>query len=450
MSALPSPIRERILAEGGCVPFARFMDLALTDPDAGYYARSVGFLGEKGDFTTAPRRVPAFNRAVARFLADLIDVIPAGPVTVVEVGAGEGDLGAGVLDWWTATRPDLRDRVTYLVDDVAEALRRRQHGALGPAVADGWRAGVRGEDLSAGGSGRVHGGVTPGPSAGGAATGAVTGTGIVVSNELFDALPVHVVDVRGDPAREAWVRVEEGPEGRGGVAESWEALSSGAARELEAIAGGCSVDEMRGFTAAGFLELRPGSRALLERWAGWCEDLAVLTIDYGDWLAGPGASQPPPAPGDAVGTTRLAGDLHRRSLRGYYRHHTTNDPYVHVGRQDLTADVDFRALALHGEDLGFEVVLYTTLAAFLRAAGAEEELRISGPGATGPRAPGLSDEVRGSAGPGAAGPEAAGPGAAGYSLAADVEDGPLAALLDPDGLGGLFKVMLQVKEGVGS
>ncbi|MHB8868915.1 MAG: class I SAM-dependent methyltransferase, partial [Thermoleophilia bacterium] len=120
MSALPPSISRQILAEGGSVPFARFMELALTDPDAGYYTRGCGFLGEKGDFTTAPRRVPAFNRAVARFLADLIDVIPTGPVTVVEVGAGEGDLGAGVLEWWEAARPDLRERVTYLVDDVAE------------------------------------------------------------------------------------------------------------------------------------------------------------------------------------------------------------------------------------------------------------------------------------------------------------------------------------------
>jgi SAM-dependent MidA family methyltransferase len=87
-----------------------------------------------------------------------------------------------------------------------------------------------------------------------------------------------------------------------------------------------------------------------------------------------------------------------------------------VGRQDLTADVDFRALALHGAGLGFECVFYAPLASFLRAAGAGEEL------------------------PGADGHEEA------YSLESDIRATPLASLLDPDGLGGLFKVMLQVRD----
>ncbi|MHB0981532.1 MAG: SAM-dependent methyltransferase [Thermoleophilia bacterium] len=370
MSALPPSIRERILAKGGSVPFARFMELALTDPEAGYYARGARFLGEKGDFTTAPRRVPAFNRAIGRFLADLIDVIPTGPVTVVEVGAGEGDLAAGVLEWWAAARPDLRDRVTYLVDDVAEASRRRQAAALGAVATGGWRTGIRGESPR---EGRPVTAAERGPWADpgvDTATATATATGIVVTNELFDALPVHVVDVRGETPVEAWVEVETGLGDRSGVIELWKELSPEAARELEAIAPGCSVEEVRALTAAGFLELRPAAVALLDRWSGWYEDLAVLTIDYGDWLAGPTAGTPSPAPGDPEGVTRASPDLHRRSLRGYYRHHVTRDPYQYVGRQDLTADVDFRALALHGEALGFEPVLYTTLAAFLRAAGA--------------------------------------------------------------------------------
>ncbi len=416
MSALPPSIRDHILAEGGSVPFARFMELALTDPEAGYYARGARFLGEKGDFTTAPRRVPAFNRAIARFLADLIDVIPAGPVTVVEVGAGEGDLAAGVLEWWAATRPDLRDRVTYLVDDVAEASRRRQAAALGAAAAGGWRTGIRGESPREGGPVT---GAERGPSAD-PGVGTAAATGIVVTNELFDALPVHVVDVRGETPLEAWVEVETGPGDRSGVIEAWKELSPEAARELGAIAPGCSVEEVRALTVGGFLELRPAAGALLERWSGWYEDLAVLTIDYGDWPAGPTAGIPPPAPGDPDGATRLVANLYRRSLRGYYRHHVTHDPYQYVGRQDLTADVDFRALALHGEVLGFEPVLYTTLAAFLCAAGATE---------------GVRRESR---------------GGEGYTLQADIDDAPLAGLLDADGLGGLFKVMLQVKEKDGS
>lgn len=414
MSALPPSIRERILAEGGSVPFARFMELALTDPEAGYYARGARFLGEKGDFTTAPRRVAAFNRAIGRFLADLIDVIPKGPVTVVEVGAGEGDLAAGVLEWWATTRPDLRDRVTYLVDDVSEASRRRPAGALGVAATGGWCTGIWGESTR---EGRPETAAERGSSAD---PGTDTGTGIVVTNELFDALPVHVVDVRGETPVEAWVEVETSLGDRSGVVELWKELSPEAARELEAIAPGCSAEEVRALTVGGFLELRPVAGALLDRWSGWYEDLAVLTIDYGDWPAGPTAGTPPPAPGDSDGVTRLFADRHRRSLRGYYRHHVTRDPYQYVGRQDLTADVDFRALALHGEARGFETVLFTTLAAFLRTAGAAEDVRPESKG--GKR----------------------------YTLQADIDEAPLVGLLDADGLGGLFKVMLQVKEKDGS
>lgn len=418
MQILPPSIRDRILSEGGSVPFARFMGLALTDADAGYYTRGAGFLGEKGDFTTAPRRVPAFSRAVARFLADLIDVIPAGPVTVIEVGAGEGDLAAGVLGWWEAERPDLRDRVTYLVDDVTEASRRRQAAALVAATRTGWRTGVAAESGAA-----AAPGVAPEPGSAAALgiaaePGAVACTGVVISNELFDALPVHVVDVRGEVPLEAWVELVPvpGPGDDFRPREVWKELSPEAARELAFIAPGCSTEEVRALTVAGFLEVRPAAGALLERWAGWYDDLAVLTVDYGDWLTGPTAAVPPPAPGDLEGVTCLRADVHRRSLRGYYRHFVTHDPYQHVGRQDLTADVDFRALSLHGVDHGFEPVLFTTLATFLHAAG-------------------VSDDVRTKGGPGGD-----------YTLETDMEDAPLVSLLDAEGLGGLFKVLLQVRE----
>jgi SAM-dependent MidA family methyltransferase len=66
---------------------------------------------------------------------------------------------------------------------------------------------------------------------------------------------------------------------------------------------------------------------------------------------------------------------HRRSVRGYFKHQLILDPLARAGRQDLTADVDFGALDLHGRREGFETVVFTTLAAFLRGGGAEEELR---------------------------------------------------------------------------
>jgi SAM-dependent MidA family methyltransferase len=378
---------------GGSVTFARFMESALTDPESGYYAGADRFLGPSGDFTTAPRMVPAFNRAVARMLADLIDSIPDPRVTVVEVGAGEGDMAAGILRHWIRTRPDLRSRVAYRVDDVGRSLRDRQLSALVPARAGGWDVGAwdpEGED-------------------------GVASVGLVITNELLDALPVHVIDVTGEVPLEAWVSLREGPGGVTSLREEWRAVSAVAAEELRRIAPGASGEALRQLSADGFIELRPGVREFLRHWAESFEEVGVLTIDYGEWLAGPRDGPLSVIDAEYGMDTASGVDRHRRSLRAYLRHQATLDLYSNVGRQDLTADVDFRALALHGTDLGYEAVLYSTLASFLRAAGAGQD---------------LDDLDRESP----------------YSLDRDIEVTPLASLLADDGVGALFKVMLQVRD----
>lgn len=375
------------------VPFARFMELALTHPEVGYYSRSDRVLGEGGDFSTAPRLAPGFNRAVAGTLASLVDAVGDGHVVVVEVGGGEGDLAAGVLDHWQRTRPNLRERVSYVVLDVAEGLRTRQADAIAPFARAGWDV-------------RVAGSSGPYPGAGVFAADSPV-TGIVISNELIDALPVHLVDVRGAHPSEAWVSVVRGPDGSARCVESWHSLSEDAAAELRFLMGGDDVERARAFTREGILELRPAVRSLFELWTTWFEECVVMTVDYGDWLAGPfaGAPRDDATGGLVVGGSMDASVLHGRTLRGYHRHQVTRDPYRSVGRQDLTADVDFRALALHGEACGLECLLFVPLARFLVAAG-----EVPPPGA------------------------------------ADIEGAPLAALLDEGGLGGLFKVMLQVRE----
>ncbi|MBC7293542.1 MAG: hypothetical protein H5T84_05505, partial [Thermoleophilia bacterium] len=74
---LPEPIWRQIEAEGGRVPFARFMELALTHPQEGYYRQGVQTIGPRGDFSTAPGLVPLFSQAMARLLADLVDTFVA-------------------------------------------------------------------------------------------------------------------------------------------------------------------------------------------------------------------------------------------------------------------------------------------------------------------------------------------------------------------------------------
>ena len=422
--ALPPGIAAQLAAEGGRVPFARFMELALTHPDDGYYARVDRLLGHRGDFTTVPRRSPVFNRAVARLLTDLVDValsenstedrltedrLAEDRLPVIELGAGEGDLASAILSEWDAKRPDLMDAVAYSVVEIGEELKRKQASVLRWLTGRGWR---------------VHWRPRVATPAVRTALGAKAQSAIVFGNEFVDALPVHLVDVRGPVALEAWVRVAEAPEsvtilagndpGRGSkkryqAVEEWGELSAPAAEELRTLFGSVDVAALRPHTRDGIIELRPATKGLLVDVASVAREVCLVTVDYGDWFAG---MHDAGACGVACG---LPPAPRRRSVRGYFKHQLASDPYERVGRQDLTADVDFAALDTHGRELGFETVLFATVAGFLAAARGGEEL----------------ERLRG---------EAAG------SLDADREAAMLAALLDPEDVGGVFKVMLQVRE----
>ena len=391
MIRVPASIARAVREEGGRVTFARFMELALTDPESGYYTRidplrGRPYLGPRGDFTTAPHKVPAFNRALSRLVAQVVDVMPPGLVLVADVGAGEGDLAAGMLAAWESKRPDLRERVVYRTVDLSGPLRSRQEEALSAATRTGWDAAACAD--------------FPDPSTWSA--GPAPASVVVVGNELIDALPVHRVDVRGDTLREAWVRLREGDVAT--FEEEWGEVSGEAAAEFERLFGTPDPLPVRPLTRDGTVELRPAVRSLSAGWAAAYADICVITVDYGDRMAGPGAAVP-----------GVTGRLHGRTLRGYLRHQTTIDPYVAVGRQDLTADVDFRALDLHGEELGLECVLFASLGAFLRGMGGLEEAQRLEESAT-------------------------------DSLDSDLAATALRALLDDDDVGGEFKIMVQVGE----
>lgn len=382
---LPSSILRAVQAEGGRVTFARFMQLALTDPESGYYSRAERVLGEGGDFTTAPRKVPAFSRAVARLLADIVEAADR-PVLVVEVGGGEGDLAAGVLGQWAEMWPHLRARASYRLLDVAESLRRRQREAVEPFRARGW-------DVSTATLAQTAGEMRAGRGC----------YAVILSNELLDALPVHVVDVAGVAPREAWVHLVPAAGGGWHAVETFAELSPEGLAEMLCLFGMRDAAKLRLLSRDGRLELRPAVGDLLGEWVRAFPEVCVVTFDYGEWLPGNG--------GHEVGNARRA--RHGETRRGYYRHLLTKDPFRLVGRQDLTADVDFRALDVHGRALGLETVLFTPLATFLRAGGGGDELAR------------LAQEAQ-------------------RSLEADAAHAVLAALLDEDGLGGSFKLMVQV------
>jgi SAM-dependent MidA family methyltransferase len=410
-AAIPEGIARTMAAEGGRVTFARFMELALTHPTDGYYNRAERLLGPRGHFSTAPYLSALFKRAVGRLLTELVDAsLAAGahgasgtaaagaagdvaqlPVAVVELGGGEGDLAKSVLEGWQETRPDLRERLVYGIVETGDGLRARQREALSRVMDQGWDVRWT-RDLTE--------------------VASATRPCVIVGNEFVDALPVHLVSVEGQRPLEAWVALD--PDSSQGLRQFWDEVSAEAEAELHVLFGAADVGVLRLLSRDGTVEVRPAMGALMRQIAAVMPAGCLLTIDYGQWFVRPG-----PAEDAACGCDLRRGLAYGRTLRGYFRHQLVTDPYSRVGRQDLTADVDFGALDLHGRQTGFETVLFTTVAGLLLADEGEQELAAL-------RAQVVEADIG--------------------ALEADREASVLEGLLDEQGLGGAFKVMLQVRD----
>jgi len=319
---------ERIAAEirrNGPMPFARFMEIALYDPEAGYYTANRGEdagatgPGRTGDFLTAPEGHPIFGWAIARQLESVWEALGRPARFVVrEYGAGSGALAAGVLDGLRRAGSALGEAIRYQAVDASQtrlaALRLRLE-------ASGLAASLEPLD--------------PRPAA-----------GAIVANELLDALPVH--------------RVEGGPDGA--LLERFVTLREDGG--FDTILGPPSTPALAARLVAEGIELAPGQPAevclALDPWvADATAGLAageLLLIDYGY----PAAELYRPERGS--------------TLRAYHRHRVHADPLVAIGRQDLTAHVDLTAVDRAAVAAGLAPIGRTTQARFLAALGAGELL----------------------------------------------------------------------------
>ena len=310
-------LAERIRAEiraTGPMPFARFMELALYDPDGGYYRSPEARPGRGGDFITAPELHPIFGELLARAVDNVwVTLGRPEPFSVVEHGAGEGALAVPML---AALPPEIGYHPVEVDERRVAELRQR--------LAD---AGL-GERLVAS---------LPSPF-----------DGVILANEVLDALPVHRVRQRGDDLRE--LAVDVGADDRF-VEVEIDPTTSALAERL-AVEG---IQLGDGQTAEIALALD-----------GWVREVAaplrrglLILIDYG-------------AP-----AVELYDPVRRRdgTLQAYVRHRLGDDPYRFVGRQDLTAHVDVTAVQHAAEAAGLTTLGLTTQAEALMALGIEERLR---------------------------------------------------------------------------
>ena len=296
-----------IAAAGGWLPFDRFMAMALYEPGLGYYARGGRLFGAMpasgSDFVTAPELTPFFGRALARQVAQALDA--AGADEVVEFGAGSGALAAQLLD-------TLGERVRrYSIVDLSASLRRRQAERLAA-----WGERVRWLDAW---PTALH--------------------GVVVGNEVLDAMPVQLLHWDGAQ----WF--ERGVAAPGG-AFAW----ADRATELRPPVTGP-------FEPGLVTEIHPQARAWIRTLAEHLRRGAVFLFDYGF----PEAEYYHPQ--------RSAG-----TLMCHRAHRADSDPLADFGDKDITAHVDFSAIALAAQDAGLDVIGYTSQARFLLNCGLLELL----------------------------------------------------------------------------
>ncbi|WP_198118022.1 class I SAM-dependent methyltransferase [Massilia rhizosphaerae] len=309
--ALQRMIAAEIADQGGAIPFSRFMELALYAPNLGYYSGGAAKLGHDGDFTTSPEISPLFGATLARAAAAIM--AQSGP-NIIEFGAGTGKLALDVL----TTLGELGVRVdSYTIIELSGELRARQQEALKAFPQVRW----------------VH----DFPDA---------FRGVVLANEVLDAMPVELVLRDGGRWHRQMVTVDAG---RFAFASSEPdaALLDQIARQVESHCADALQD--------GYLtEVHPIGcgfmRSLAHTFKGGKG--AAILIDYGF-----------PAH-EYYFDERTSG-----TLMCHYRHHAHPDPFYLPGLQDITAHVDFTAMALAAHDAGLDVLGYMSQAAFLLASG---------------------------------------------------------------------------------
>ena len=318
---LQNLIAEEIRRHDGWISFARYMELALYAPDVGYYSGGAAKLGKDGDFTTAPEITSLFGETLAHAAGELMaQSLPQ----ILEFGAGTGKLALDILTECAAAGIPLE---SYSIVELSGELRARQQQTLANFPQVTWL-----DDL---------------PEA---------YSGVVLGNEVLDAMPVSLVVKSENGWLERGVSFDDGKFifvdracDAALVAQIpyEEELSVGYLTEVHPIAVGF-MGSLASMFAAGLEQTGKGGAAIL--------------LDYGF-----------PA------SEYYLDQRSEGTLMCHYRHHSHPDPFYLPGLQDITAHVDFTAMAYAAVNNGLEMLGYMSQAAFLLTAGLSDRLLKTSP-----------------------------------------------------------------------
>ena len=323
---LAAGLRDEITRQGGAIPFSRFMELCLYTPGWGYYSAGASKFGASGDFTTAPEMGSLFASTVANALAPVFEQLQ-GPARLLELGGGSGAFAEAVL-----LRLDELQALParYAILEPSADLRERQQQRLRQNLPEALASRVEWLDRPFDDDWE----------------------GVVFANEVIDALPTPRFLIKDGEVYEETVELDaQGGFVRG--APPADMLLHQAVRHLERYLERPFADGYRS-------ELLPQLPYWLQAVAGGLQRGALLFVDYGYNRA------------EYYQPERDDG-----TLRAFYRHHVHNEVHLWPGLQDITASVDFTAMAEAGLHAGFDLAGYCSQASFLLGNGLDQCLALA-------------------------------------------------------------------------
>lgn len=310
-------IRQEINRNGGSISFARFMELALYAPGLGYYNVGTQKLGREGDFVTAPEISPLFSQCVAEQCAQIISALSNS--SILEFGAGTGKMAAEIL----VTLQNLNHLPEkYYILEVSADLRQRQRHFFQQTLPDLlprilWLDSLPSQPFS----------------------------GVILANEVLDAMPVHRFKMTSEK------NIEEFYVGLDDDQFVWQLQKPSVVLDK-------SVKELAiDFSSEYESEINLFLPAWLQSLSQILEQGLVLVIDYGFPRSEYYLAE------RAMGT-----------LMCHFQHQAHANPFLYPGIQDITAHVDFSAVAYAADAAGFAVRGYTNQANFLLSCGITEKI----------------------------------------------------------------------------
>lgn len=324
-------IQAAIVDHGGWVGFDLFMQMALYSPGLGYYSGTLEKFGEGGDFITAPEMGDLFGQALAGQVQQVLTDLGAG--SVLEFGAGSGALAASVLNELArlGTLPDQ-----YYILELSGELRDRQKQTLA-ARAGKYLSHVKWLDA------------LPESFA-----------GVVLANEVLDAMPVKLFEQHQDGSiSELGVGVGEGRDACNETKPAFTWQLREADPKLSSAVSTLTLEVDHAYYRS---EINFQAQAWIASLAEMLERGVILLIDYGFQKS------------EYYHPDRNAG-----TLMCHYQHRAHDDPFFLPGQQDITAHVDFSAVARAAQNAGLEIKGYASQGAFLLSAGLLDKIQLDAP-----------------------------------------------------------------------